>query len=98
MSKKRTQYSESFKAEAVAKIKENDGNVTQTAQKLGIPMNTLKNWQTKANGGTLAGTDTYSPDIIALQAENKELKKQLKIAQEEREILKKATAYFAKNQ
>ena len=44
-------------------------------------MNTLKNWQTKANGGTLAGTDTYSPDIIALQAKNKELKKQLKIAQ-----------------
>ena len=95
MTKKRTAYSDTFKAEAVAKLKENDNNVTQTAKELGIPMNTLKNWLWAANSGKLAGTDTYSPDIIALQEENRELKKQLKIAQEEREILKKATAYFA---
>lgn len=98
MTKKRTEYSDTFKAEAVAKLKENNNNVTQTAKELGIPMNTLKNWQRKANSGTLAGTDTYSPDIIALQEENRKLRKQLKIACEEREILKKATAYFAKNQ
>lgn len=41
MSKKRTEYSESFKAEAVGKIKDNAGNVSQTAKELGIPMNTL---------------------------------------------------------
>ena len=35
---------------------------------------------------------------MAALDEIKELKKQLKIAQEEREILKKATAYFAKSQ
>jgi transposase-like protein len=35
---------------------------------------------------------------MAALDEIKELKKQLKIAQEEREILKKATAYFAKKQ
>jgi len=35
---------------------------------------------------------------VALQAENKQLNKQLKIVQEEREILKKATAYFASSQ
>ena len=77
MSKKRTQYSESFKAEAVAKIKENDGNVTQTAQELGIPMNTLKNWQTKANGGTLAGTDTYSPDFQLIAGTNRDLRQEV---------------------
>ena len=44
MTKKRTAYSDTFKAEAVAKLKENDNNVTQTAKELGIPMNTLKNW------------------------------------------------------
>ena len=98
MSKKRTQYSESFKAEAVAKIKENDGNVTQTAQELGIPMNTLANWHKKAESGVLAGTQNYNSELIAALDEIKDLKKQLKIAQEEREILKKATAYFAKNQ
>ena len=45
MSKKRTEYSDTFKAEAIAKLKENNNNVTQTAKELGIPMNTLKNWQ-----------------------------------------------------
>ena len=40
MSKKRVEYSESFKAEAIAKVKENNGNISQTAKELGIPMNT----------------------------------------------------------
>ena len=43
MTKKRTEYSESFKAEAIAKIKENKDNISQTAKELGIPMNTLAN-------------------------------------------------------
>ena len=87
MSKKRVEYSESFKAEAIAKIKENNGNISQTAKELGIPMNTLANWHKKAESGVLGGTQNYSPDIIALQEENRKLRKQLKIAQEEQEIL-----------
>ena len=53
MSKKRVEYSESFKAEAIAKIKENQNNISQTAKKLGIPMNTLANWHRKAESGVL---------------------------------------------
>ena len=98
MTKKRTEYSGSFKAEAIAKIKENKDNISQTAKKLGIPMNTLANWHRKAESGVLAGTQNYNPELIAALDEIKDLKKQLEIAQEEREILKKATAYFAKNQ
>jgi len=45
----------------------------------------------------LAGVSNYSPDIVALQEENKRLKKQLALAEMEREILKKAAAYFAKD-
>ena len=45
MTKKRTEYSESFKAEAIAKVKENDDNVSLTAKELGIPMQTLAEWQ-----------------------------------------------------
>ena len=55
MTKKRTEYSGSFKAEAIAKIKENKDNISQTAKKLGIPMNTLANWHRKAESGVLAG-------------------------------------------
>ena len=84
--------------EFIAKVKENNGNISQTAKELGIPMNTLANWQRKADIGVLTGTQNYNPELIAALDEIKDLKKQLKIAQEEREILKKATAYFAKNQ
>ena len=45
MTKKRVEYSESFKAEAIAKVKENDDNVSLTAKELGIPMQTLAKWQ-----------------------------------------------------
>ena len=95
MSKKRVEYSDTFKAEAITKVKENDDNVSLTAKELGIPMNTLANWQRKDNGGQLKGTDSYNPELMAALDEIKDLKKKLKIAQEEREILKKATAYFA---
>ena len=45
MTKKRVKYSESFKAEAITKVKENDDNVSLTAKELGIPMQTLAKWQ-----------------------------------------------------
>jgi hypothetical protein len=47
MTKKRVEYSESFKAEAITKVKENDDNVSLTAKELGIPMQTLAKWQKK---------------------------------------------------
>jgi len=50
----------------------------------------------KAKAGTLVGTQQYSPDLVALLEENKKLKQQLKVAEMEREFLKKAAAYFAK--
>jgi len=36
MSKKRVGYSDTFKAEAIAKVKENNGNISQTAKELGL--------------------------------------------------------------
>ncbi|MCC3344684.1 IS3-like element ISPssp1 family transposase [Psychrobacter sanguinis] len=89
MSKKRVGYSDTFKAEAIAKVKENNGNISQTAKELGIPMNTLANWHRKAERGVLAGTQNYNSELIAALDEIKDLKKQLRIAQEEREIPKK---------
>lgn len=95
MSKKQT-YTDEFKAEAVKLIDEHDGNVSAAARSLGIAMQTLSNWKTKSEDGRLAGTDGYDEKHMALLEENKKLKRQLKTAQMERDILKKATAYFAK--
>ena len=97
MTKKVKRYSEEFKAEAVKAIENNGGNVSGTARQLGLPMQKLANWQRKANQGKLKGTKQFDSELMAVIEENKRLKRELKIAQEEREILKKATAYFARN-
>ena len=78
MSKKRVEYSDTFKAETIAKVKENNGNISQTAKDLGIRMNTLTNWHRKAESGVLAGTQNYSPELIAALDEIKDLKKTTK--------------------
>ena len=93
MTKKVRTYSDEFKAEAVKKISDNNGNISATAKQLGIAMQTLSNWHNKANQGKLVGTEQYDPDLMSALQEIK----QLKVAEEEREILKKATAYFARN-
>ena len=89
MVKKIRTYSAEFKAEAVKKIADNNGNISATAKQLGIAMQTLSNWHNKANQGKLEGTEQYDPQLMAVMEENKRLKRQLKVAEEEREILKR---------
>ena len=97
MIKKIRSYSAEFKAAAVKKIADNNGNISATAKQLGIAMQTLSNWDNKANQGKLIGTEQYDPDLMTALQEIKQLKRQLKVAEKEREILKKATANFAKH-
>ena len=65
MTKKIRTYSTEFKAEAVKKIADNNGNISATAKQLGIAMQRLSNWQNKANQGKLVGTEQYDPEIMA---------------------------------
>ena len=87
MTKKVRTYSDEFKAEAVKKIADNNGNISATAKQLGIAMQTRSNWQNKANQGKLVGTKQYDPELMSALEEVKRLKRQLKVAEEEREIL-----------
>ncbi len=87
MTKKIRTYSAEFKAEAVKKISDNNGNISATAKQLGIAMQTLSNWHDKANQGKLVGTEQYDPYFMSALEEVKRLKRQLKVAEEEREIL-----------
>ena len=54
MTKKIRTYSAAFKAEAVKKIVDNNGNVSATAKQLGIAMQTLSNWQKKLRRASLS--------------------------------------------
>jgi len=50
-------------------------------------MQTLSNWHNRATQGKLAGTAQYDPELIVVIEENKRLKRQLKVVEEERKIL-----------
>lgn len=94
--KQKPQHPAEFRAEAVKLVAENNGNVSLTARNLGIPNQTLHSWVKQSKAGKLVGADSYSPELATLQSEVKRLKHALRIAEMEREILKKATAYFAR--
>lgn len=98
MSKKvQRQYSDELKLSAVKMVLEELKTLTQVSEDLKIPLQTLHSWVIKGRKGELSGVSTYSPDLVALQTEVRQLKKQLALAEMEREILKKAAAYFAKD-
>ena len=93
MSKKRqyTSYSQEFKEEAVALVTEQGYSVSEAAASLGIRTNQLYGWKQKQaadQGDDLLNTEEKS-ELLALRKEVKRLRM-------EKEILKKASAFFAK--
>ena len=63
-------------------------------QGLGLPKQTLENWVRQAAKGKLAGAGTKP--VSAEQMELARLRAELARVKMERDILKKATAYFAR--
>ena len=91
-------YPEEFKKEAVKLALESDANIGQIAINLGINERTLQNWLDKSmkEKSSIPGkTADYKSRYQEVVNENTQLKKALKRAKMEREILKKAAAYFA---
>ncbi len=85
------QYPQEFKEEAVALVKEQGYSVPEAAKTLGIASNVLYRWKDKVEqqrqGEDLA--EDERSELQRLRKENKELRM-------EKEILKKASAFFAK--
>jgi transposase len=94
LSAKRRRFSEEFKRDAVRLVVDEGYTVKAAAKAVGISEKSLRDWQKRlAPPPRPCGEDAT---IDELREENKRLRKQLKRAELEREILKKATAYFAK--
>lgn len=91
-SKKLNTYTSEFKESAVKLALESDQPITQTARDLGVNPNTIHTWISKySKPKVVAGrTDEHIYDEV------KRLKKELARVTQERDLLKKATAYFAK--
>jgi len=85
------QYTDEFRAEAVKQVLERGFTVVDVAARIGIPKHTLYGWVQKAKK---AGTSALAATSEA--AEVRRLKAELRRVTEERDILKKAAAYFAK--
>ncbi len=93
-SRHRAQYTLEFKLEAVRLVKGGQ-EVGVTARVLGMPKQTLGNWVRRSETGALRGAGDRP--VSAEQMELARLRAELARVKMERDILKKATAYFAKD-
>jgi transposase-like protein len=91
---RRARYTLEFKLEAVRLVKGGQ-EVSVTARILGVPKQTLSNWVRLAGQGELQGAGERP--VSAEQLELARLRAELARVKMERDILKKATAYFAKD-
>jgi transposase len=84
-------YTEEFKVEAIKQITERGRPVAEVASRLGVTSHSLYQW--------LKTYSAAAPERQAVQDQQSEirrLKAELKRVTEERDILKKAAAYFAR--
>lgn len=93
--KERRQYSDELKAEAVKMVTRGGMTHEEVARKLNIPKGTLARWVFVLKRDTPVAWPG-APSMEEVLAENAKLRKELAEVRMEREILKKATAYFAK--
>jgi transposase len=85
-------YPPQFKAEAVQLVRSSGRSISQIAKDLGVSGNSLRTWvkQSEIDQGEREGlTSDEREELRRLRRENKVLK-------QEREFLKKAAAFFAK--
>jgi len=91
---KRRKYDGKFKERAVALAKERQ-NVSQAARELGVSSSLLHTWITAAESAESKGKGLAQ--ALEEKHEMERLRKRLAEAEEELEIIKKATAYFAQD-
>lgn len=90
----RRRYTDAFKQQAAGLVMHERYTVSAAAQAVGVNARTLRKWVAQATPAP--GPCGEGASVQQLQEENRRLRQQLKRAEMEREILKKATAYFAK--
>jgi transposase len=87
-------YSREFKVSAVKLVNQQGYTVVEAAKSLGVDTTSMRNWLKKFGpevGVSASGDSALRAELRRLREENKRLLM-------EREILKKATAFFAKHQ
>ena len=94
--------SDDFRREAVRLVEAGTKPIVQIARELNVDLETLRNWRRKfgtPEAGTADGRVPVlrRPTVASMEAEVRRLERENAQLKEEREILKKATAFFAKD-
>jgi transposase len=95
MGDKRRKFSREFKIEAVRLVTEGGQSIAETARELGITASLLGRWKqqlTENVDEAIPGKGRLKP----LEEEVRRLQRELKQTRQERDFLKRATAYFAR--
>ena len=90
----RRRFDDEFKQSAVRLVVAEKYTFKAAAAAVGVSDQTLRSWHARFAAPAVACGENAT--VEELRAENQRLRKQLRRAELEREILKKATAYFAK--
>jgi transposase len=89
------QYDATFRAEAIRLALSSSQSIAKTARDLGVKEGTLYNWVSAAKSQSSTVTDEQGNKANLVEELNR-LRKENARLKEEREILKKATLFFAK--
>ncbi len=92
----RAVFTEEFKEEAVKMVTEGGLSISKTALMLSIPRSTLAYWVKTAKEGKPSSTSNKRTPVTQEQMELARLRRENAELKMEKEILKKAAAYFAK--
>ena len=99
MSEKRRVFTREFKLEAVRLITEGNQSVAETSRLLGIRPAMLREWKRQVEGRPRASAEDIFPghgNVPSQEEELNRLRRENEILRQERDFLKKAAAYFAK--
>lgn len=92
--KKRRQYTREFKVDAVRLARQPDRSLSEVARSLGIPKTMLFRWGKELDAQRTDAFRGHGQRTAAAE-ELRKLQQELTKVTEERDILKKALAYFA---
>jgi transposase len=88
-------FQEEFKREAIRLVNDQGLTISEACKKLDIATKSLRTWMKQEQAGELKAS-LGAGKLTADQIRIRELERELSIAKTERDILKKATAYFAR--